>query len=604
MLGGQQRILEMVVRHESVTDTLTAIARFAEQCMPQMMVSILVWSPAEARLRRGGRGRLPASFADLLDGLEPSLRHGSCGACAHLRSRVVSVDVDTDIVWSGLLDACRAHGIRSSWSSPLISSRGGALLGVFGMYSATPGLPSDADLQIAEALTSLATIALERSRDDESRSHRALHDSLTGLGNRTLLNHSGPGLVASARRTGEPLTLAFIDLDGFKSYNDSYGHVRGDELLQDIAAVMVTVLGERPLLVRTGGDEFVALLHADLPHAEQRLEQLRQALANDIRIGDVGVPVRFSCGVAAVGPDATDLDALVYFADEAARRAKSRGGDRVVVVGTIELSDYLRRRDSIGILTNAVSAGSFIPHLQPVVALTTRRPIAFELLLRTDDPRLAHVPIHEWISIAEETGLIHEIGMYMLRTATQLLADQAEDLRGVNLNVNLSVRQLTRRHFLDEVAALLAETGVDPHRICLEITESLWLDTDGPARDTVRALKAMGFLLALDDFGTGYASLGYLRELDFDTVKVDRSFVQGVHLDGNDRSMCDVMLAMCQVCDLGVVAEGVETEEQARALAELGFEAAQGFLFGEPMPVAAALAWLAAAPGTPVVAAG
>jgi cyclic di-GMP phosphodiesterase Gmr len=234
------------------------------------------------------------------------------------------------------------------------------------------------------------------------------------------------------------------------------------------------------------------------------------------------------------------------------------------------------------------------PHYQPIGSLPDGSVQGFEVLLRLAEPSLASVSIAECIAVAEHTGLIHELGRRMLEQAFAVLADEASPFPDLYLNVNVSVRQLMSRQFLDDVKALVATYPEVVPRICLEVTESQWLDPNGPAGDLLRDLRSLGLKLALDDFGTGHASLSYLQALPFDTVKIDRHFVSGVESDPRHRSICVALLAMARSCDMTAVAEGVETASQAALLADLGYDRAQGYLWAKPLPLRAAIDWLAA----------
>ena len=589
----QNEVLELVARNAPLGTTLSAIARFAERCIPGMMASILYFDPLRGCLARGGYGSLPDSFAEIVDGLVPGPRMGSCGTCAYTQQRIISEDVETDPLWADFLPLCRTYGIRSAWSSPLLGGHDGSLLGVFGMYHPQVRLPSAADLEIVDHFTHLASIAAERHRFDGELRQTALLDAVTGLGNRHQLEASGPALVHAAQESGSPLCLAFLDLDRFKSFNDVFGHVQGDRLLQAIGACLRSTLKSSELLVRFGGDEFVIFLSESIDGALNRLAALRSALATELQLDGASVRVGFSGGVVDCGTVQGDLQALIFSADEAARRAKALGGDRDVVANPEHSArSQLRRRLELDI-ADAFEQGQLDPHLQPIVRLANGAPIAVELLYRLRSERFATLPAAEQIEIAEESGLIHRVGTAMMRDACALLGSPSPGLEGLAIHVNVSVHQLLRREFVDACATALQEHAVDPGRIYLEITETRWLDSAGPARDALLALKQMGFRLALDDFGTGYASLTYLQSLPLDVIKVDRSFTQQAQHSQRGRALCAALLAMGQACSMDVIAEGVETTEQVEVLMDMGYQLAQGFLWSPPMPRTTALEWLA-----------
>jgi len=587
LLQGQQAVLEMVASGKPLDQSLRAIAEFSESCLPEMLASILYYNPADRCLRRGGYGRLPQTFQDAVDGLEPGPKSGSCGTCAFRGSRVISEDVFTDPLWEDFHEFCRMYGIRSAWSTPLMSPTDGSLLGVFGMYYPDSRVPSTADLELVDHFTHLASLATERHRRDEERSRQAWEDALTGLGNRHQLQARAGGILEQCRQDGSPLCLAFLDLDHFKLFNDSFGHHLGDKLLQLVSRKLQEDLQPFELLTRFGGDEFVALIKATPHEASERLETLSRKLASQpLEVEHAPARLSLSSGLVDCALVDWDLARAIVQADAAARRAKETGRNRTVLVDEAQLEEVQARLKVAQQLEDATRYGLINPHGQPIVDLRTGAPIGMEMLFRPSPGVLDGVSPQRCIQVAEETGLIDPIGLHMLRSACTLLRDPRVAHSQMVVNVNLSVHQLMREQLVDQATALIEAEGVAAHRICLEITESHWLDTNGPSRRVLTRLLDRGFLLALDDFGTGYASLVLLRAFPFNHVKVDRSFVQGLGLSQEASALCRAMLEMGKACGLQVTAEGVETEEQRRILTELGYIRGQGYLFSRPKPEA------------------
>lgn len=591
LLSGQQRIFEMVVRADPVEDTLSEIAHFAEACIPGLRASILIWSERDGCLRRGGYGQLPESFAQTVDGLVPGPAHGSCGTCAFRKERVISRDVELDPLWADFLGLCAQYEIKAAWSSPLLSPRDESLLGVFGMYYPFVGEPSKADLDFVDSFTHLATLALQRHREDEATRFHAFHDSLTGLGNRYQLESVAPAWMVRAASPQGAGCAVFVDLDSFKSYNDGLGHIAGDRLLRAIADALGAAMHPGEHAVRVGGDEFVLLLNTDVVESRARIEGLRRTLSRGVELDGALLTVRFSSGIVDVLLD-SKLESLLYFANEAARRAKAQGGDQTVVVQERDVEILKQRRDVVRVLDDVVTGGRITPFLQPIVSLTDGKVVAFEMLLRITDERLAHVPVFECVQIAEDNGQIHGIGVQMLQHAGRIQREWGEDLDGRKLNINVSARQLDRPDFVELIAGLVESGEIDPQGICLEVTESSVLSLDSHQGEALGALKQLGFSISLDDFGTGFASLTSLRSELFDVVKVDRIFVRDVAEPSVDRTLCEVMHSMCRARGIQILAEGVETEDQANALRGLGYDFAQGYHFARPMPTDQARDWL------------
>ena len=586
LLQGQQRILEMVAGGENLQRSLQAIAAFSEACLPEMLASILYYDPYEQRLRRGGYGQLPDSFQEAVDGLVPGPKAGSCGTCAFRAQRVVSEDVFTDPLWDDFHDFCRGYGIRSAWSSPLISPNDQSLLGVFGMYYPDRRLPSTADLELVDHMTHLATLAAERHRRDEERRRQAMEDALTGLGNRHLLQTQAGELVAQAKQAQQPLSLLFLDLDHFKLFNDNFGHLLGDKLLLQFSGQLKDCLPTAQLLARFGGDEFVAIIPEPAAQVSERLHDLLRRLDQDtLLIEHVRARLSFSSGVVDLAAVNWNIGQAILQADTAARQAKESGRHRVQLVDAAQLTAVQQRLQVGKELEDALRYGLVHPHAQPIVDLRTGAPLGMELLFRTRTGVLNGISPQLCIHVAEEAGLIDAIGFEMLRGACRLLKDPAIASSDLVINVNLSVHQLLREDFPDEVAQLLAAEEVDARRICLEITESRWLDPDGPSRALLNRLVGQGFALALDDFGTGYASLLLLRSVPFRQVKVDKTFVQELEDSDEALALCRAMLEMAKAYGIQVTAEGVETPQQRRILEELGYIRGQGYLFARPTPL-------------------
>ena len=592
LLDAQHEVLSLISRNAPLQESLSAIAAFSERWIPGMKGSILRFDARTGHLARGGYGQLPPSFADIVDGLVPGPLAGSCGACAYHKRRIISHDVFKDPLWANFHALCQQYEIRSAWSSPLIAARDGSLLGVFGMYHADVRPMTQDDEELVNHFADLAAMAIERHNEQALQRYQATHDVLTGLGNRRLLEEEGPRMREAALQEGSHLCAVFIDLDNFKSINDTFGHTLADEVLAKIAARMRQHFGDESLVTRFGGDEFVALCREPQGAVLGRIEALRQSLAVGVSMGSLQVEVRYSAGLvdqAKTGPESAFAE-LIAASDEMSRRAKAAGGDRCITADRDSTGTWAYRHQLNQTMVRALGAGDAIqPHLQPIVTLADGSLRGFEMLLRLRDPELAQVPIADCISVAEQTGLIHDIGFRMLQAAFDLLVNHPDEMHGLVLNVNVSVRQLMSRTFPDSLRQMADAHPDLARQICLEVTESHWLDSNGPAGDLLRQVHQMGFRLALDDFGTGHASLSYLQSLPFDCVKMDRHFIENLEGSPRDAALCVALLAMAHSCGMTAVAEGVETAGQAELLARMGYDGAQGYLWSRPLSLDAAL---------------
>jgi diguanylate cyclase (GGDEF)-like protein len=412
--------------------------------------------------------------------------------------------------------------------------------------------------------------------------HLAGHDVLTGLANRMLLDDRLAEMLAEAARQRREVAVFVLDLDRFRAVNDSFGHVTGDRVLVEIAERLLRTAGPRDLIARTGGDEFV-IVAPELPSPDAmpaRIQRLLAALAEPVQAGFQRAFVSASLGAAWFPADGTTAIELLQRAQAALERAKAdgRGGWRRFEP---EMELALQRRRMIERdLRAAIGSDQIALHFQPRVRLADGAVTCMEALLRWTHPEHGPIAPAAFIPIAEESGLIHPLGAWALRAGCAQARRWPGELR---VSVNISISQVRGGEMPALVSAVLAETGLPAPRLELEVTESLLMDDAEQARRALGALRDMGVRLALDDFGTGYSSLSYLRTFPFDEIKIDRSFVQALDGDKGARAIVQAIIAMGRGMDLGVTAEGVETEAQMRVLRALGCGGVQGFLPGRPM---------------------
>ncbi len=445
----------------------------------------------------------------------------------------------------------------------------------------------------------------EQGRILERMAH---HDELTGLPNRALLNDRLAQSLAQARRSGRPLGLLFLDLDGFKDINDSLGHATGDRLLQSVADRLRGLVREGDTVARLGGDEFVVML-VNLAQPEAAVDVARaiaQALARPHGVDEHTLHVTASIGVAAFPADGDSAGALLKHADAAMYRAKAQGRNAVQCY-THEMSVHARQRMELqGALREAIERGQFELHYQPQLELASGRLRGVEALIRWQHPQLGLVSPDRFIPLAEENGLIAPLGEWVLRSAgRQLQRWRAAGHTALTLSVNLSARQVEAPALPCLVQQVLDDCQLPAPCLELEITETALLHNADPVRATLQALKDLGVALALDDFGTGYSSLSHLRRFPIDTIKIDKSFTAEIGASADTATIIRAIVALARSLGVETVAEGVETAAQLRFLSMLGCHHAQGYHLGRPVPAAAIdtllalppTAWLE--PGTP-----
>jgi diguanylate cyclase (GGDEF)-like protein len=381
----------------------------------------------------------------------------------------------------------------------------------------------------------------------------------------------------------ETIAVLLLDLDHFKTVNDTLGHGVGDSVLIAVAKRLREASRETDVIARLGGDEFAILVGPlDNPkHAATIADRIVRSIAQPMTIDDNQIMIGASIGIAMAPGDGADAETLLKNADLALYRAKSEGRGNYHFFET-GMDEALKHRRSIELgLKGALTRGEFRLVFQPLVNLERNRICCLEALLRWDHPERGLIPPPEFIPIAEETGVIVQIGEWVLREACRAAARWPTDIR---LAVNLSAAQFKSRRLVESITRTLAETGLDASRLELEITESLLLADTEPTLATLHELREMGVRIAMDDFGSGYSSLRYLRSFPFDKIKIDRAFMQGSSDEGRSMSIINAMIALGRSLGISTTAESIETEEQLEAVRREGCEEVQGFLFSPPLP--------------------
>ena len=435
----------------------------------------------------------------------------------------------------------------------------------------------------------------EQARLAAQIARAAAHDALTGLPNRSQFDERLRQELGSARRRREGLALLFMDLDSFKAINDTLGHDAGDELLKAVAARLKACVREHDIVARLGGDEFVLLLTAtgDVKSAARVAAQVLSAFAPPFALPGRTLTVNLSVGIALSPGDGDDATTLIKNADIAMYRAKQDGGSSYRFC-TPELTEQSRRRLALEHdLRRALERGEFVVHYQPRIALATGDLTGIEALIRWQCPERGLVLPDEFIPMTEESGLIVPIGEWVLRTACRQAREWRDaGLPPVTMAVNVSPRQLRSDRFLAAVEQVLDDTGLEPERLELEITESVAIYEAAEEMGALRRLKDRGVRIVIDDFGTGYSSFSFLRRFHADGIKIDRSFVQNLPSVSHDAGIAIAMIALANALGIGVIAEGVESEAQATFLGARGCAEIQGHHVSPPVTAEACAALL------------
>ncbi len=422
----------------------------------------------------------------------------------------------------------------------------------------------------------------ERRQAEAQIAHMAHHDSLTGLPNRVLFHEKLANSVARSRR-GERSAVLFLDLDHFKAVNDTLGHPIGDALLRAVTQRLQAEVRETDTIARLGGDEFaIVQANSDQPgDATSLARRLIETISAPYELEGHQVVIGTSIGIAMIPGDGDDTDQLLKNADMALYRAKAEGRGRFRFFEP-EMDARMQARRALEIdLRRALAVGEFVLFYQPQMNLKTRRVIGFEALVRWDHPERGLVPPADFVALAEEIGLIVPLGEWILRQACR---DAATWVGGQKVAVNLSPVQFGSRTLVNDVAAALRDSGLEPGRLELEITETVMLEDTEAVLATLHQLRDLGVDIAMDDFGTGYSSLSYLRRFPFDKVKIDRSFIEDLGQGGDCDAIVSAVTELCERLGMTTTAEGVETEEQLQRLYAGNCTEAQGYLFSRPRP--------------------
>jgi diguanylate cyclase (GGDEF)-like protein len=581
-------ILEMIAMSVPLADVLEHLIRFVESRFKGIIGAVLLPNETGNRLRHGAAPTLPEAYVKAIDGLPVGPNFGSNGTAAYRREAVIVADIMTNPLWTNYKDLAAAHGLRSCWSTPILSHQG-AVLGTFAMYGKEVREPNDAEVRLVDVATRVAGIAIERKLAEDCIHFMANHDALTGLPNRALLNDRLSQALLCAQRCDRWVTLLFVDLDNFKFINDSLGHNAGDELLKTIAKRMVDCVRASDTVVRLGGDEFVIVFFDQPKNADvisAIVQKIQSAIAEPVRLEGHDLRVTSSLGVATYPNDGKDAETLLANADAAMYRAKEIGRDNFQFytpeLNTKVHSKFLLQEE----LRNAIARSEFVLHYQPQVDLRTGRVFAVEALVRWKHPTQGLLSPKKFIPLAEETGLIVPIGDWVLHEACrQNKAWQDSGLPPLVVSVNVSARQLKEKNLVDRVASALKESGLEAEQhLELELTESLIMQDIKLAVVTMKELRGLGVQLSIDDFGTGYSSLSALKNFPVARLKIDKSFIDGIPADENDKAVTSAMIALGQKLNLRVIAEGVETDAQVAFLRECNCDEMQGYHFSKPVP--------------------
>ncbi|MCK1392675.1 EAL domain-containing protein [Bradyrhizobium sp. 1] len=587
----QQLIMSALADEVPITDIADRLCRRVEEIAPDVVCSLLHVDAAGLIHPLGGPS-LPEDYSRALDGIAIGPNVGSCGTAAFYGEPVLAEDLDTDPRWQPYKAMPLEVGLRACWSTP-IKSKDGRVIATFAFYFREPRAPSNWHRRIVEACVGLGAFAIERKEARAEIARLAYHDILTGLPNRAQLRHLITTAI-DACPTGSHVALAFLDVDHFKDVNDTLGHAAGDELLIQLAQRLREHIGPEDMLGRLGGDEFVILLPQRTAEGAERVAAgITEALSAPLRLGSKLMPMSASIGISLYPDHATDIDTLMQQADSAMYMAKQAGRSTYRLFSA-EMNGLAEQRLAlIAALRKAIAEGALTLSYQPQVRSCDGAIHGVEALARWHDALLGDVSPAKFIPLAEECGLIEQIGLWSVREACRQMASwRRAGLNIPSVSVNLSPINFRNVTLAARLKDILAEYELPSDALMLEITEGAFMQDSVAALETMNAIRELGVGLSVDDFGTGYSSLSRLAHLPIRELKIDRSFMRDIEKDAGALAIATAVVRVGQGLGMTVVGEGVETEGQRKVLSELGCDVVQGFLYAPALPPVAFERWL------------
>lgn len=587
----QRQVLEDVVQEKPLPQLMHNMCEALEVLLPGVHVSIVTVDEDDL-LHPLAAPSMPASLGALIDGMRIGPNVGACGAATYLGHEIISADLATDPNWTEIAPAFVEAGLRACWSCP-IKSHDHKVLGSFALYFETPSTPNALHQQVVKACLYLSAIAMERDASKHRIRQLAYYDALTQLPNRTMFNECAEQVLHSIR--GQTGVLFFLDLDRFKLWNDSLGHAAGDALLCEIALRLGQCTRPDDVVGRLSSDEFAVFMPRcpteQIPEIAQRM---LDAIALPFGINGVLTIPSACIGVCTYPEDGTDIEMLLRHADQAMYAAKSQGSQLWERYQPEMGKISQERADMERELRQTLADGQLQLYYQPQVLSTAESTLyGVEALARWQHPEWGWVAPPRFIAAAEDAGLIHALTSWLIDAACkQLAAWRAQGISIPHVAVNLSTNNFHDPEFAQRVQNSLKEHGLACNDLMLEITESVMLDSSPATLNNLKNLHAMGMRLSMDDFGTGYSSLSYLHRLPISELKLDKSFVHDVTTSSAASALTRSVLNIATSLGMTVVAEGVETPEQAAWLTEQGCPVLQGYLFAKPMPAQELVPWL------------
>lgn len=585
----RSKIFHSLVVSTPLPDVLNLIVKTIEDEDPEISCSILLLDQDEKHLKLGATGRLPEFYRHAIDGMAIGEGIASCATTAFLGQRTIDENINKSPHWEKLLPLAQQAGLSACWSEPIISSDN-KVMGTFALYYPSVKAPNADELQKIEEFAKLASLAIEKKNTEEKILHLAFYDTLTQLPNRRLLNDRLTKELAGVDRHQGFGALMFLDLDHFKTLNDSLGHHIGDELLIQVAIRLKECVRDEDTVARLGGDEFVVLQTAASSKSPEQASDCALTIAKRIQKA-LFIPyslqgyehhVTSSIGITLFGKDNKEIDAIFKQADTAMYAAKDKGRNTFSFYNN-QMQHHADERLALERdLIVALNTQQFELYYQPQYD-TEGLLVSAEALLRWVHPEKGLVATSDFIRACEESGLILAIGEWTLRAACQQLLKWPSL---PSISINIGTRQFHQPGFVQQLADILAEYQLSPHSLILELTEKTITKDNAASIEKMNALQQLGVRIAIDNFGTGYSSVAHLKNLPINQIKIDQRFIREINLDSSSPVIVETMIMIAKQLKLHIVAEGVETLEQVKLLQGMGCNIYQGYYFGKPLTAA------------------
>lgn len=579
-------VLELIASSSKLSKVLPAVIQAIENDYPDTVCSILLLDKSGKHLVLGAAPSLPDFYNEALDGVAIGQGVGSCGTAAYTGKRVIVADISTHAYWASWVKLAKKAKLAACWSEPIINNKGN-VLGTFAIYQRKISTPKANDFTLIEQFANLARIAIEREKANQIIWQQANFDSLTNLPNRNLLREHLTSAIGNAQREKSQLAIAMLDLDNFKDVNDSLGHNTGDALLIECSKRIKRCIRKNDIVARLGGDEFIiVLVGTDTPDSIGK--KLLSTLAQPYEIEQKSIYCTASIGIALYPNDAMSIRSLLRNADQAMYSAKERGRNSLHFFTENMRTDFFNRVEIIKDLRIAITQQQFHLVYQPIVNLTNNAITKAEALIRWQHPKKGLISPLDFISIAEETGLIIEISEWIFNEVSQQVKHwRANYCQELMISINTSpVQYRNQGKQITAWSESLIAQGIPAQAIAIEITENLLMENQAEVVNALDKIRQQGISVAIDDFGTGYCSFSYLNNYAIDYLKIDKSFVQNMSADSKDIALCEAIIVMAKKLNIKVIAEGIETEQQKQLLVKAGGLLGQGYLLARPLSIA------------------